>query len=154
MTETVAVTHLVFLHCLVGTREAIFIKERMTRNGINVAASVGVPSGSLWTPADCHVVLDCAVGTLTTEPGQSSTGVHTLVVLADQLRVAVRVLLTVLVPGNTARVRVAVVTWQTLTLRAATDIHTLGPGAADSLHTGVSSAVFKFRIAKGQKVPR
>ena len=142
---------MVFLHCLVGTREAIFIVERITRNGIIVAA---VPCGSLWTPADCHVVLDCAVGTLTTEPGQSSTGVHTLVVLADQLRVAVRVLLTVLVPGNTARVRVAVVTWQTLTLRAATDILTLGPGATDSLHTGVSSAVFKFRIAKGQKVPR
>ena len=88
--------------------------------------------------ADCHVVLDCAVGTLTTEPGQSSTGVHTLVVLADQLKVAVRVLLTVLVPGNTARVRVAVVAGQTLTLQAATDIHTLGSGATDSIQTGLS----------------
>ena len=69
-----------------------------------------------------------------------STGVDTLVVLAGPLWAAVRVLATL--PGNTAPiVRVAVVAGQTLTLRAGTDILTLGPLAADTLNTGVDSAV-------------
>ena len=46
------------------------------------AVPEGVPSGSLGTPTDGHVVLDCTVSSLTA--GQS-TGVDTLVVLAGPL---------------------------------------------------------------------
>ena len=92
-----------------------------------------------WIYLESHSWSHLTVRVLAT--GQS-TGVDTLVVLAGPLWAAVRVLATL--PGNTAPiVRVAVVAGQTLTLRAGTDILTLGPLAADTLllHTGVDSAV-------------
>lgn len=103
--------------------------------GERSAVPEGISCSSPGTSADGHVVLYSAVRSLAT--GQRA-GVHTLVVLAGSLGAAVSVLVTL--PGYTASVGIAVVAWETSAGRPAPHILTLGPGATDSLHTGVGPA--------------